>query len=52
MEDAIRALEHALGGTDMDQLELAMNALDLRLHELGIYTENAENVQDDGAIDV
>ena len=52
MEDAIRVLEHALGGTDMDQLELAMNALDLRLHELGIYTENAENVQDDGAIDV
>ena len=52
MEDAIRALEHALGGTDMDQLELAMNALDLRLHELGIYTENAERVQDDGAIDV
>ncbi|MBO6164378.1 MAG: molecular chaperone DnaK [Lachnospiraceae bacterium] len=52
MEDAIRALEHALGGTDMDQLELAMNALDLRLHELGIYTENAESVQDDGAIDV
>ena len=52
MEDAIRVLEHALGGTDMDQLELAMNALDLRLHELGIYTENAESVQDDGAIDV